>query len=304
LNHKISQNMRPIEAALTHVKARNESPNGYNRFPVPDDKVAWDVSYPAYQPNQFTAPSVLANDVSLKKDGWADEATPQLAFARRGVPQDSNGNAIRRDAEGFPMNPAGRTGTRGRGLLGKWGPNFAADPIVTRVNPKTGELEMLAIRRKDNGQWAIPGGMVDAGEMVSATLAREFEEEAGIRLDMTDARSVYRGYVDDPRNTDNAWMETTVMHKHLDAATAAKLKPKAGDDADAWRWMPLTEPELAKMYASHGQFVRAALESFRGGGNPDTNRTEALVEHHHPKTESAKTQLSSATPQALWDRQE
>jgi len=190
LNHKISQNMRPIEAALTHAKARNESPNGYNRFPVPDDKVAWDVSYPAYQPNQFTAPSVLANDVSLKKDGWADEATPQLAFARRGVPQDSNGNAIRRDAEGFPMNPAGRTGTRGRGLLGKWGPNFAADPIVTRVNPKTGELEMLAIRRKDNGQWAIPGGMVDAGEMVSATLAREFEEEAGIRLDMTDARSV------------------------------------------------------------------------------------------------------------------
>ena len=25
---------------------------------------------------------------------------------------------------------------------------------------------------------------------------------------------IYRGYVDDPRNTDNAWMETVVMHFH------------------------------------------------------------------------------------------
>ena len=29
-------------------------------------------------------------------------------------------------------NPIGRTGMAGRGLLGKWGPNHAADPIVTR----------------------------------------------------------------------------------------------------------------------------------------------------------------------------
>lgn len=29
-------------------------------------------------------------------------------------------------------NPRGRTGLSGRGLLGRWGPNHAADPIVTR----------------------------------------------------------------------------------------------------------------------------------------------------------------------------
>ena len=29
-------------------------------------------------------------------------------------------------------NPCGRTGLRGRGTLGKWGPNHAADPVVTR----------------------------------------------------------------------------------------------------------------------------------------------------------------------------
>lgn len=33
---------------------------------------------------------------------------------------------------GRPLNPQGRTGLKGRGILGKWGPNHAADPIVTR----------------------------------------------------------------------------------------------------------------------------------------------------------------------------
>lgn len=32
----------------------------------------------------------------------------------------------------YPLNVAGRTGLIGRGLLGRWGVNHAADPIVTR----------------------------------------------------------------------------------------------------------------------------------------------------------------------------
>ena len=31
---------------------------------------------------------------------------------------------------------------------------------------------------------------------------------------------MYRGYVDDPRNTDNAWMETVVLNFHDEAGTA------------------------------------------------------------------------------------
>lgn len=39
-------------------------------------------------------------------------------------------------------------------------------------------LEMVAIQRRDNLMWAIPGGMVDPGEKATATLKREFTEEA------------------------------------------------------------------------------------------------------------------------------
>ena len=79
----------------------------------------------------------------------------------------------------WPLNPWRRTGLVGRGLLGKFGPNHAADPIVVRFNPAIMQLEFVAVKRCDTGQWAIPGGMVDAGESVTLTLRREFHEEAG-----------------------------------------------------------------------------------------------------------------------------
>jgi hypothetical protein len=63
---------------------------------------------------------------------------------------------------------------RGRGALGRWGPNEAADPIVTRFNDN-GQLQFLAVKRKDTGIWAIPGGMLKEGEDVSQALRRLFE---------------------------------------------------------------------------------------------------------------------------------
>lgn len=40
---------------------------------------------------------------------------------------------------------------------------------------------------------------------------------------------IYRGYVDDPRNTDNAWMETIAMNFHDDKGdSVAKFKLHAG----------------------------------------------------------------------------
>jgi hypothetical protein len=68
---------------------------------------------------------------------------------------------------GVPNNPIGRTGLTGRGLLGRWGPNFAADPIITRWKRDAGNkpvymegkkvLEFVAVERTDSKQWALPG---------------------------------------------------------------------------------------------------------------------------------------------------
>lgn len=47
-------------------------------------------------------------------------------------------------------------------------------------------LQLVVIFRGDGGGWALPGGMVDPGEMVSETLKREFMEEAMNSNEMTD----------------------------------------------------------------------------------------------------------------------
>lgn len=240
-----------------HRKARNERPPDYpERFPVPDHLVEWEVDYPGYAPPYYVSPIVLANDSTRKTNGWADPEDISLLPA---LPRESLTGRLTYDGEGRPLNPIGRTGLAGRGLLGKWGPNYAADPIITRFNRETGFLELLAVQRRDNGQWAIPGGMVDRGEEVSRTLVRELREETGVELDMAQGTLTYQGYVDDPRNTDHAWMETTARHLHLAADSADRMSLRAGDDARAVRWLPLTLQTVGALYASHCALITTAL---------------------------------------------
>jgi ADP-ribose pyrophosphatase len=127
--------------------------------------------------------------------------------------------------------------------------------------------------RQDLGQVALPGGMVDHGERISATLARELceetlgkEEHSGaclheewLQAKFEQATLVYQGYVDDPRNTDNAWLETQAFHLHLPPDQATKLHLQKGSDAAAVGWLDITAKLLATMYASHGSFVKQAV---------------------------------------------
>lgn len=124
---------------------------------------------------------------------------------------------------------------------------------------------MVTIQRRDNGEWAIPGGMVDPGEVVSATVKREFMEEAlsmsAISQEVDEffnsGDEIYKGYVDDPRNTDNAWMETVAYHFHACNENVANINLNAGDDAASVRWMDLSK-EL-KLYASHSDMIKLVV---------------------------------------------
>jgi len=266
----------PSKCPVTHVRARAAHPKYPPRWPVDDAHVPWSVSYPEYRPVEYVTDVVLANDHTRNPQGWADPAEPDRAAidARVSYEYNKQGRSYMYDESNRPRNPVGRTGITNRGALGKWGANHAADPIVTRRNPsKPGRpLEVVVIRRRDTGEWAIPGGMVDAGELVSATLRREFTEEAGnvpeaqrARFERLAAelfraengREVYRGYVDDPRNTDNAWMETVAMHFHCDAELAKLLELHAGDDAADVQWLEVGEhvEQYRNLYANHKEFV-------------------------------------------------
>lgn len=249
------------------------------RFVVPDEKIPWNIHFPEYNPPNFTA------EVVKKKPVWADPDIQTKSFLFNRVDGLVNRKSFTGEymiKENFPLNPIGRTGLSGRGILGKWGPNHAADPIVTRwsrdvegkiiIDKESGKpvLQFVAIRRRDTGEWAIPGGMVDANEQVSQTLKREFGEEALNSLDWSEdkrksieeaiaklfskGKVIYSGYVDDPRNTDNAWMETVAVNFHDEGGTSVgRLSLEAGDDAAAVRWMNVSSK--LNLYANHITFL-------------------------------------------------
>ncbi|KAL7677493.1 hypothetical protein ACOME3_003731 [Neoechinorhynchus agilis] len=259
-----------------HTKCRNSaygsnSVQNVERFPVPDDKVCWSEEWADYKPFEFTHSTVL----SLPP--WADPENA-LTLQFNTVDGSRTSKVDRRSHIGKytiepqtnrPVNPEGRTGISGRGLLGKWGPNHAADAIVTRFNPENRDLEFIAIKRKDSGEWAIPGGMVDSGEKVSTAVTRELAEEAlGMGASAAAAsyvnellsplaKLIYQGYVDDPRNTDNAWMETSVYNFHdNDNSVCAHFDLKAGDDAVNVQWMSVKQVLNERtLYASHAEFI-------------------------------------------------
>uniref|UniRef100_A0A1I7ZEJ8 Nudix hydrolase domain-containing protein n=1 Tax=Steinernema glaseri TaxID=37863 RepID=A0A1I7ZEJ8_9BILA len=231
------------------------------RTPVPDEKVRWTAPWPDYSPVDYTSKEACGKPWS---DG-DDLARIQWNQLDGEVDRRSHCGTYQIGDDKRPRNPEGRCGLRGRGVLGRWGPNHAADPIVSRF--KDGKLQFVAIQRGDTGEWALPGGMVDKGEQVSQTLKREFTEEAlnGITCDdisrlWTTGTELYKGYVDDPRNTDNSWMETVVVNFHDDTALLDNVEFKAGDDAVNVRWANV-EPGL-RLYASHEDFIRRLAQKF------------------------------------------
>ena len=87
--------------------------------------------------------------------------------------------------------------------------------------------------------------MCDPGESISLTLKGEFIEEAANSTEKNDKSKaiidkkleaifskgelIYKGYVDDPRNTDNAWMETQCYNFHdWDGTLLKDFKLEAG----------------------------------------------------------------------------
>ena len=138
----MNSSIKICAARFLHTKCRDASPypgaSSVARFQIPDEKVEWSVEFAQYRPILYTAPSVLKHpvwaDVDLLSDLKDDLANKSIPF------NTLDGNVDRSSFEGtytvrklsslvgikpecdvaVPVNPFGRTGVCGRGLLGRW----------------------------------------------------------------------------------------------------------------------------------------------------------------------------------------
>uniref|UniRef100_A0AAY4EJ95 Transient receptor potential cation channel subfamily M member 2 n=1 Tax=Denticeps clupeoides TaxID=299321 RepID=A0AAY4EJ95_9TELE len=176
------------ESEKRHVYARHlhYPDSNVTRFPVPEEKVPWEVDFPLYMPTVYEP---IQSELSR-----LDEY----------------------------RNPGGRTGVRGRGALSCLGPNPALDIVITLRRDKEGSaLRFLAAWNQAAGGWSLPGGDVAVDE----TLPERLKHLLGNKIyhaleaklkDRRDKNMIWEGYADDPRNTDNAWVHTTVYALNLD----------------------------------------------------------------------------------------
>jgi hypothetical protein len=127
----------------------------------------------------------------------------------------------------IPLHPHGIQGTKGKGLLQKWGPNINIDLVLTIVHPTNKSMNIVLQRFNHTKTiYGLPSGNASANEdilpkhgafvdLLQECMGDEYVTNL-VCMCMGDKPGIiYSGIVEDVRNTDNAWLETKVLHYHI-----------------------------------------------------------------------------------------
>ncbi|XP_063162905.1 transient receptor potential cation channel subfamily M member 2 [Candoia aspera] len=263
------------ESVLTlyHVSARNLLyPKSIAiRFPVPDEKVPWEIEFDIYNPPFYSSETQEITPKFLRDNL---ENLSRINF--NSLDGDINRQSFRGTyaiEDGLPLNPMGRTGLRGQGILRFFGPNHGLHPVVTRWRRNVDGsiyrknlkkmLEVLVVKFPFLDNWALPGGSLEPGEAlpqkIKQVLRREFWPQFQKLLNQ--GTEIYKGYVDDPRNTDNAWIETVAISVHFEDQNDVEMKRLnsflQGCDLDVMvRWQMVDKK--IPLYVNHKELLRKA----------------------------------------------
>ncbi|XP_069615725.1 transient receptor potential cation channel subfamily M member 2-like [Ranitomeya imitator] len=257
---------------LYHVNSRILQYPDYKvvRQPVPDELVPWKVDFPDYNPPLYNA--------ERHDRGTYDPAQEMQQKKRKyngvdGLLDFRSRLGTYRVEDGLPMNPMGRTGLRGVGSLRWFGPNHSLHPVLTRwsrnieggPNKKMSRrmLEVLVVKLMGNELWGLPGGTLDPGEQVplkfQALLMPGYLDEFLALLRA--GAEVFHWYLDDPRNTDNAWIESLATNIHFDTSEACDRllqNLKESDSEVSLRWQLLDHK--IPLYANEKEILQRTAE--------------------------------------------
>ena len=134
----------------------------------------------------------------------------------------------------------------------------AVDAIVFGYSKEKG-VSLLLIKRKYDpykGTWAIPGGFVLDNESLEEAVARELEEETGIKIDYLEQLYTFGAPNRDPRTRILSVAYFGLVNKsHFE-------KLKASTDAEDAEWFNFKR--LPKLAFDHKKILKVAIERLRG----------------------------------------
>ncbi|ELV10344.1 Transient receptor potential cation channel subfamily M member 2 [Tupaia chinensis] len=258
-----------------HVNARHLLyPNcPITRFPVPNEKVPWETEFPIYDPPFYTAER---RDLAIV-DPVGDNQEPLSKITYNAVDGPTDRQSFHGTyavCAGLPLNPMGRTGLRGRGILSYFGPNHVLHPVVTRWRRNQDGaicresikkmLEVLVMKHPLSEHWALPGGSREPGDTLPRKLKQILRQECWPSFEslLRQGMEVYKGYMDDPRNTDNAWIETVAISIHFQDQNDAELKQlnSARDPGVSIRWQVVDK--RIPLYSNHKTILQKVATLF------------------------------------------
>lgn len=109
-----------------------------------------------------------------------------------------------------------------------------------------GEGRILVVKRRDNGEWQPPGGVLESDETIEEGLRREIQEETGIEVHIDRLTGVYKNM--------NLGVVALVFLCELSGGTL-----RTSSETEDVRWMSTQEAE-STMSPAFAIRVRDALD--------------------------------------------
>ncbi len=120
-----------------------------------------------------------------------------------------------------------------RPVCPKCGFVYFQDPKVAVIGLVIRAGRVLLIKRAVDparGQWSLPGGYMDAGEMPEDALKRELQEEVGLEVQVVQLLDIY------PMTEANGQQRGIVLAYRVEPLAPLSAQVRAGDDAEQAEW--------------------------------------------------------------------
>ncbi|KAL3314907.1 Transient receptor putative cation channel subfamily M member 2 [Cichlidogyrus casuarinus] len=247
---------RTIERQIKGHRIWRICPFNFEKYPgmrmnVPPEKIAWNLDYPDYFAYDSSEELVLYANDDAHDGGNFQHGMPFNFRELRSIPFNQYDSRVhlRRQSllgryrldpnTGAPLNPMGRTGLLGKGLLPRWGPNHCIVIVLTRWMRDTRSSEPVMRANKHvlqyivlerNKRFCIPWFLTDHSnkcdldecvpelihdlivQRAKAVCPERRVQRLIRRLAKADTLQVFKGYLDDQLNADSAWLESVVVN--------------------------------------------------------------------------------------------